>query len=185
VIIPIYDLDGELVSFQGRDITGTAAKKYLFPPGFASTGKYLYNGHNANMSQSAVLCEGAFDVFAAKKALDEDVTMRDIVAIGSFGKHLTNSGGGDQIGELIKLKNKRLKKICIAWDGEYLAAKAAIDTALTLNSCGLKASVAFLPKGCDPNEIPAHLFRKAYIESVTINKSTAMTALYKAKSMYR
>jgi DNA primase len=46
VIIPVFDLNGDLVSFQGRDITGKAEKKYLFPPGFAATGSHLYNGHN-------------------------------------------------------------------------------------------------------------------------------------------
>ena len=31
VIIPVYDLDGSFVTFQGRDITGASDRKYLFP----------------------------------------------------------------------------------------------------------------------------------------------------------
>ena len=48
IIIPVFDLGGELVTFQGRDITGTAGdKKYLFPSGLPGTGRFLYNGQNA------------------------------------------------------------------------------------------------------------------------------------------
>jgi DNA primase len=92
VLIPIYDLDGKLVSFQGRDITGTAEKKYLFPPGYArATGEHLYNGHNViGRPSDVVVGEGAFDVIAIKVAFDADPTLRDVVPVGTFGKHLSH-----------------------------------------------------------------------------------------------
>ena len=37
VIIPVFDLDGEFVTYQGRDITGHAEKRYLFPMGLPGT----------------------------------------------------------------------------------------------------------------------------------------------------
>src|SRR5690606_9971530 len=79
IIIPVFDLDGNLVSFQGRDITGKAEKKYLFPNGFASTGEHLYNGHNVQRTARIVVGEGAFDVAATKVALDGDPDLRDVV----------------------------------------------------------------------------------------------------------
>lgn len=184
VIIPIYDFEGALVSFQGRDMTGAAERKFLFPPGYASTGKYLYNGYNAMRSKRVVLCEGFFDVASAKMALDEDVSLRDVTPIGSFGKHLSNGGSDDQVGEFLKLKKVGLREVCIAWDGEKSAMTAAVKTALVLNSCGLKVSVAFLPKGCDPNEIPRHTFRAAYSGAMIVNRSTVVKVLAKINEIY-
>jgi len=41
ILFPIDDLMGRLVSFQGRDITGLAKKKYLFPPGHSTSGAVI------------------------------------------------------------------------------------------------------------------------------------------------
>ena len=46
IIIPVYDLEGNLKTFQGRDVTGLSKKKYMFPPGVNASGAFLYNGHN-------------------------------------------------------------------------------------------------------------------------------------------
>ena len=179
VIIPIHAMDGELVSFQGRDITGLSERKYLFPPGYSSTGKYLYNGHNAVGAKSIVVCEGVFDVMAVKMAFDEDVQLRDVTPVASFGKHLSNGFKDDQIGEIIKLKNNGLKNICFMWDSEKLAIKAAIKSALIVSSMGIKTFVAILPKGKDPNEAEPEDVRSSYYQSIPINRSTAMKLIAK------
>ena len=71
VIIPVYDLRGNLVTFQGRDITGKSDRKYLFPVGLPSTGRFLFNGHVAfNGCREILIGEGAFDVMAQQKAID-------------------------------------------------------------------------------------------------------------------
>lgn len=174
VVIPIYDLEGTLVSFQGRDMTGTSEKKYLFPPGFASTGKYLYNGHNAVGAKRIVICEGVFDVMATKIALDEEIGLREVVPVGSFGKHLSNGLENDQIGQLIKLKERGLKEVTFMWDGEAKAISAAIKSALVTNRIGLISKVATLPKGKDPNEATIVEVINAYINAETITKLSAM-----------
>jgi len=177
IIIPIYDLEGALVSFQGRDITGTADRKYLFPPGYSSTGKYLYNGHNALSANHVVICEGVFDVMATKMAIDTEIDLRSIVPIGSFGKHLSNGFGNDQVEQLIKLKNKGLKEVTFMWDGEVSAIKAAIKSALTISGLGLKANVAILPKDKDPNESSAHEVVSAMKNATVITKLSAIKLL--------
>ena len=173
VIIPIYDLDGKMVSFQGRDITGESEKKYLFPPGKASTGKYLYNGFNAWNMPTIVLNEGVFDVFATKMALDEIVYMRHITPVGTFGKHLSE----DQVGELLRLKTGGLKEVIFMWDSEKLAIKAAIESALKLTSLGFVAKVAILPPGCDPNSTLPSNVRKAVEFATLIDKMSATKLL--------
>ena len=69
IIIPIFDLDGNLVTFQGRDVTGEREPKYLFPSGIQSSGRFLYNGHNAIRAKHIVVGEGVFDVMAMKMAI--------------------------------------------------------------------------------------------------------------------
>jgi len=177
ILIPIYDIEGVLVSFQGRDITGDAEKKYLFPPGFASTGKYLYNAHNATGAKSIVVNEGVFDVMATRIALDQDVSTRSVVSIGTFGKHLSSGGSNDQIAQFILLKQSGLKEATFMWDGERLATEAAVKSALEISKLGITVRIAILPDGKDPNEVPAHVVRDAYKNATTVNKRTAVRLL--------
>lgn len=173
IIIPVFDLEGQMVSFQGRDTTGTAEKKYLFPPGFASTGTHLFNGHNAVGADRIVIGEGVFDVAATKIALDEDVALRDVVPVGSFGKHLSSGDGDSQLAKIMLLKQRGLKQVTFLWDSEPAALLAAIDTALTLRGCGLVTRVAVLPKGRDPNEVAAAEVRSAFWRAVAIDPASA------------
>lgn len=177
VIIPIYDLEGTLISFQGRDITGESDRRYLFPPGYSSTGRYLFNGHNAIGSARVVICEGVFDVMGAKIALDHEVSLRDVTPIGSFGKHLSNGCGNDQIGELIKLRYKGLKEVTYLWDGESTAIKAAIKSAIVVSGLGIKTRVAMLPKGLDPSDAKPSEVIAAYNSATVINKISAIKLL--------
>jgi DNA primase len=173
VIIPIYDLDGRLVSYQGRDITGTAPQKYLFPPGFASTGAYLYNGHNAKGAERIVLGEGAFDVMAIKIALDAEPSLRDVGAVGTFGKHLSMGGDESQLGKLMKLKELGLREVTFMWDGEKKATQDAVKAALEVRKCGLLARIAFLPRDKDPNEVAPDVVRRAFWQAELLSPMTA------------
>jgi DNA primase len=173
IIIPIFDLAGDLVSFQGRDTTGTAERKYLFPPGFASTGAHLFNGQNAIGAKRIVIGEGVFDVAALKIALDEEMALRDVVPVGSFGKHLSSGTEESQMGKLMTLKSKGLESVTFMWDGEPKALDGAIDAALAVRKMGLKARVAILPKGKDPNEATRAQVRAAYYQAHLITTATA------------
>ena len=177
VIVPIYDLEGKLVSFQGRDITGAAGgKKYLFPPGFASTGRYLYNGHNAIGADRVVVGEGVFDVMSLKVAMDEDPALRDIVPIGTFGKSLSAGDGEvqDQLGQFLILKQRGLREVTFVWDSERTAITAAVDAGERLRALGLRVRIAILPAGKDPNECIPEEVRTAYRRAVTLNKMSAI-----------
>lgn len=173
VLIPVFDLEGELVSFQGRDTTGKSEKKYLFPPGFASTGSVLYNGHNAWGADHIVLGEGVFDVAAIKIALDQDMALRDVVAVGTFGKHLSHGDDESQLAKLLALKKRGLKNITIMWDGEDKAIDDAIRTGLLLLSVGFKVRIAILPEGKDPNEVPATVVRECFYRATNLTPATA------------
>jgi DNA primase len=171
IIIPVYDLDGALVTFQGRDISGTSDRKYLFPMGLPGTGRYLFNGQNAYGAKRAVLGEGAFDVIATKRALDEDVALRDVLPLGSFGKHLSfgSTDGNDQLSRFLELKRGGLEEVTIMWDGEVKVIGAALDAAKHLHGIGLRAKIALLPYEKDPNEVTADVVRAAFYGAQVYN----------------
>jgi DNA primase len=182
IIIPVYDLDGNLVSFQGRDITGTAERKYLFPPGFAVTGRHLYNAHNVRNVETVVVGEGAFDVIAIKMALLGDPELRNSVEpVGTFGKHLSE-GPDSQLERFETLRDRGVKNVVIMWDGEKQATDDAFKAAKLLTATGLGVRVALLPKDRDPNEIPASAVLDAFYAS---KPSSDLSALLKAKLMRR
>lgn len=167
LIIPIFNLDGELVTFQGRDTTGKKEKKYLFPPGLSGTARFLYNGNNSLGCEEVVVGEGAFDVMATKIAMDEDVNLRRIGQIGTFGKKLScgSHTGNDQLGAFVTLKKCGLKRVVMMWDGESSALVAAIDACKELKGIGLSCKIAILPPNKDPNEVPAEVVRNAYYQA--------------------
>jgi DNA primase len=170
VIIPIYNEDGKLVSFQGRDITGKAEKKYLFPPGFAATGAYLFNAHNVVDTKRVVVGEGVFDVMAIKIALDADESLRDVVPIGSFGKHLSV----DQLVKFQQFRERGVEEVTFMWDGELVATDDAIDAAIKLRSLGFRVRVALLPTNKDPNEVAPEVVRQAFYSAELLTATSAI-----------
>lgn len=169
IIIPVFDLDGTLVTFQGRDITGDSPQKYLFPKELPGTGRFLYNGQNAIRAKRVLMAEGAFDVIAAKRALDEDVGLRDVVPVGSFGKHLSygSMDGNDQLGRFLQLRREGLQEVTIMYDGEQAALIAALDAAKLLHRLGLRVRIALLPFERDPNEVLPEVVRQAFYRAET------------------
>lgn len=166
IIIPVFDLDGKMMTFQGRDITGVfeGSQKYLFPKGLPGTGRYLFNGQSVGRAKRIVMGEGAFDVMAIKKAFDEETTLRDVIPVGSFGKHLSygSMDGNDQLGRFIQLMKMGLEEVTIMWDGEVKALEAALDAAELLRRIGLRVRIATLPFERDPNEVLPQTVRDAF-----------------------
>lgn len=167
IIIPIYDINNELVTFQGRDVTGLSEKKYLFPNMLPGTGRYIYNASYAlrNKAKVVVLSEGVFDVFAVTRALESDLKYRQYVACGTFGKHLSisiyNVIAEDQLSDLFKLHEGGVEEFVVLWDGEIKAVEAAILASLQLNSYGLFSTVARLMDGVDPADVDNEVILKA------------------------
>jgi DNA primase len=174
IIIPIFNLNGELVSYQGRDITGTSEKKYLFPPGFASTGSIIYNGSEALGFKDICIGEGAFDVMAIHQAFQEDDALCNVAAVGSFGKHLSYGDEHSQLAQILQMKDEGLERVTFMWDGEKRALLDAIESALMVAGLGLTARVAVLPSGKDPNEVEPSVVREAYLKATTITPSESV-----------
>jgi DNA primase len=183
ILIPIYGLDGKLVNFQGRDITGTQDPKYLFPPGLGSTGEHLFNGQNVRDTSRVVVGEGAFDVMALKIALDEDEALRDVVPIGTFGKHLSWGSDESQQGKFLELKSRGVRSVTIMWDGEVRATDDAVAAGQRLRSIGLDVRIAMLPKEKDPNEVAPSVVRDAFYRAVPLTTASAVGVMMRRREM--
>lgn len=179
IIIPIFDENGKTVTFQGRDYSGKADKRYLFPPGLNSSGTLFYNGWNAKGCEQVIIGEGVFDCIAIHQAIKGESGFENICALASFGKHLSMANGNSQLSYLFRLKKFGLKVITLMWDGENEAIKDAVKVALSLVRYGFKTRIAILPKGKDPNEVPQSTVVDAFWSATTINQLNAVKILSK------
>lgn len=187
IVIPVADLAGTLVSFQGRDITGVKPPKYLFPTGFAVAGKHIYNGQNfvEGTHTHLIVGEGAFDAIAVHQALQGHASCNSMLAVATFGMHLSHGPDG-QFAKFIELKERGIRTITMMWDSEPAAMSAAVKVGLELASLGLQVQVAQLPDGCDPaqdaegNPLDAGIVRQAIFNATLLTRLSAVKLLHLA-----
>jgi DNA primase len=187
VIIPIADLEGNLVSFQGRDVTSTLIPKYLFPVGFAVAGQHLYNGQNFIEGEHthAIVGEGAFDAIAVHQALDGASSCAGMLPLATFGMHLSDGPDG-QVAKFIRLKERGLKTVTFLWDGEGKATAYAVKMGLKLVGLGLAVRIGRLPPGFDPAQgpdgkpTPPALVRQAIFSATKLDRLSAIRLLHGA-----
>lgn len=96
IILPVFR-SGELVFYQGRDITGEARAKYIGPKG-VSSGDCLFNLDRARKHETVFLCEGWF---SAKRVGDD--------ATATFSNNLTDT-------QIRLLKVYQVKDVCLVYD---------------------------------------------------------------------
>lgn len=153
VLIPVYDIDGTMVTFQGRDLTGSSDRKYLFPPGLPGTANFLFNGQNVTGKHTLIMNEGAFDVVRTEQNIFE-TRFENFGVVGSFGITLSKGRSGlDQVNRLIRLKALGLHRVIVMWDGEPKAFEKALDACAEVIKVGLRADVALTSPGKDPGEL--------------------------------
>lgn len=180
VLMPVIDMDGRIRTFQGRATWDVDAelgeKRYLFPTGLPGSSHFLYGEHLVKGVKKLVLVEGPFDTMSAYQAISSHPDFRDWGACGTFGLSLGHSdtSGEDQLGVIRRLKIHGLQEVVVLWDSEKNAYNNAIDACLVLRSAGLKASVATLGVGKDPNEVPSKDIIEAIKRSRVVTKLTSV-----------
>lgn len=154
IIIPIWSLQGELKSFQGRDVTGESDRRYLFPPLFSSNGSQIYNIQNWKEGMdSIVITEGPFDAIGVYRALRESKLEDKILAAASFGMSFSESKQqDDQVNRLLELKARGLRKVYFMWDNEGPALQAALKACEKVMPYGFEAHLVRLEGAKDPGE---------------------------------
>ena len=143
LIIPIKSTDGQgWLSWQARDLTGNATRKYLFPAGDRSSST-MYGADN-HRAQLALLVEGAFHHWAWEAIQ----TPSSIWApLATFGKKLTNAQE-----ELLMLLP--CTTVAFAWDLD--AAPEIARVAARLAGKKRILIVPSHPDGRDHDELTPH-----------------------------
>ncbi len=68
LVIPIYDKNKKVVAYEGRDITGEAEKKCIYP--FRSkVGNTIFQNHLLDRTKPIVFVEGVLDSIVAQRAI--------------------------------------------------------------------------------------------------------------------
>ena len=186
ILIPVYDLDGNFKTFQGRAVTkDDGGRKYLFPSGLPGTGRFLLNGQNALNRSAVAIGEGFFDIAAMKIAFDADPALRMVEPVGTFGKHLSAGlgDGDDQLTRFRTLQASGLKQVTFMWDGERSALQAALEGGQHLRKIGLAVKIALLPAGKDPNDVTPDVVCDAYWKAVPLTDVQIMR--WRVRSPYR
>jgi len=170
VVIPVFDFSGNQVTFQGRDITGLADRKYLFPPGLPASGRYLYGANLCEGAKEVAVTEGVFDCWSVLDAFRRDTDLGNVGVVSTFGMHLSDDlSANDQVGCFISMKRLGLQRVTFMWDGEKRALKKAFEAAMRLKRIGLRVRVAMLPDGKDPNEATAKEIVNTYYNACDLD----------------
>lgn len=136
LIVPVF-LDGRLVSFVARDMTGRAEKKVLDPKGVKKS-RFLFNLDRARKRRAGVLCEGVFDAIRVGPE-----------GMAVLGTHLSEA----QVGLLLGCA---FEDLVVLFDAD--ATEKAEKTAERLRSYGLPARAVPCPSG-DPDDYPREALR--------------------------
>jgi DNA primase len=141
VVIPISNLEGDVVQMYGRKITritalrdGTSAHLYLPGPR-----RGVWNEEALTTSKEIILCEALIDA---------------MTFWCSGYRHVTTSYGVDGFTEDIKAAFQKhgTKKIYIAYDRDDAGEKAAREHAEELMAMGIDCFRVQFPRGMDANE---------------------------------
>lgn len=147
LMFPITDLKGRVIAFGGRALDPEQEPKYLNSPETVlfHKGATLYNAASARSAaherRRIIAVEGYMDVIAlAEAGFDETVA--------PLGTALTE--------EQMRLLWRMAPEPILCFDGDSAGRKAAfraIDTVLPHLKPGQSVAFAFMPNGCDPDDL--------------------------------
>jgi len=166
VMFPIHDGQGQVIAFGGRVMNKEEKPKYLNSPEtpLFHKGRHLYSLHRARPSMrkenQAILLEGYMDVIAAYQNGIENV-------VAALGTALT----ADQV----RMLGRNVEEIIMSFDGDEAGQKAALRSLdVVKETGGVKARVATLPEGLDPDEFLGKYGKDAFLRAIS-EQSSSMT----------
>lgn len=137
VIIPVHDLDGQVVAWQGRAISKEQELRYIFPPVEKCVMHYKHTLYGANACRKLkriVVCEGVFDQWRLGPG-----------SVCTFGTSLTR----EQVNLLANWE-----EIVFLFDPEETAQEHAREYARDLAALGRKVEVCAAEFGLDRDGNP-------------------------------
>lgn len=143
ITFPIYALNGSIVGFGGRTITGHNAKYVNSPQTkLFNKSRLLYGYHLAKehiyKKNEMIITEGYLDVIMLHQAGFEN-------AVATLGTALTQ--------EHLPLLRRGEPKIIVAYDGDNAGLNAAYKAALMLSGGNFEGGVVIFGQGIDPADM--------------------------------
>ncbi len=157
VMIPIFNLAGEVIAFGGR-VLDDAEPKYLNSPETPLFNKRrtLFNLQRARtrcrQSGEVIIVEGYFDLIALDQAGVENV-------VATLGTALTP--------EHVRVLKGHAQRMVLVYDGDAAGRKAAERSHEIFGQQAVEARVAVLPEGHDPDSFVARHGVEAFRKLVT------------------
>ena len=140
VMIPIFDLRGNVIAFGGRSL-GDEKPKYINSPETLVYKKsktlFALNIAKKNVSRRYILCEGYLDVISMHQAGFE-------TAVAGCGTALTN--------EQVKIISNYADEVVLCYDSDEAGQKAAKKAVSLFNNTNVKVSIIKLDGAKDPDE---------------------------------
>jgi DNA primase catalytic core len=158
VVIPVFDLDGNVTGMYGRKITpnlreGTPLHLYLPGPH-----RGVWNELALQVSKEIVLCESLIDALTFWCAGFRHVT-------ASYGV------GGFTDDHRAAFRKHGVERVWIAYDRDEAGEKAAASLAEELLAMGIECFRVLFPKGMDANEYALKVTPAAKSLELALNKA--------------
>ena len=75
LIMPIFDYKGDIMAYQGRDVTGKAMLKYITMPKGIDLGNTMFNINNYDGEKYVIIVEGILDAVRTEHFVDDTIVM--------------------------------------------------------------------------------------------------------------
>lgn len=175
LIFPIRDWRGEVVAFGGRDLSNVSKAKYINTPETILYKKreIVYGLHESlvdiKKEESAILCEGYFDVIAMHQA-----GLR--TAVAPLGTAFT----ADQA----KLIRRYAPTITTLFDGDNAGREATKKALLICEQLGIRNRVISLEQANDPCELLENSGEKELFKACSTSKTGFDYLVHSSLSLY-
>lgn len=152
LVIPVFDENGVLVWYEGRDITDKKKTEKWWRSFNSRSNKILFNLNNIHDYNYVIIVEGIFDV----------------IRLWSYGYNVVCIFG-TEIGADQLIKLYRFDTVYMCYDGDMSGRRALGKLKKNANELyGTEFRYLKLPLGCDPNDISKKMFKKIFFNSVLI-----------------
>ena len=174
VMIPIFDLRGNVIAFSGRDFTSEKpARKYVNSPETIVYKKsrtlFCMNFAKKSKSRRYLLCEGNLDAISMHQAGFD-------TAVAGCGTALT--------AEQVKLLSEYADEVVLLYDSDEAGQKATTKALALFANTQVKVSVMNIPDAKDPDEFIRKFGTERFERLLSSSRNAIEYELQKAKSKY-
>lgn len=173
VMVPIFDLRGNVIAFGGRNL-GNEKPKYINSPETLlykkSQALFALNLAKKSSSKRYILCEGYMDVIALHQA-------GFTTAVAACGTALTQ--------QQVKMISDYADEVVLCYDSDEAGQKATVRSIELFSSSPVKLTVLTVPDAKDPDEFIKRFGAERFEQLLKGGANAIEYELVKAKAKYK